>query len=115
MNSSDPSRRSKSCPATVQRPEKRRKNLPLALVIAIDILLIGIGLVVFALFHHVLPRDIKTSGQILPTATTTSTPISTQTDPTAETTPAETERRAWGAKFADKFTDGAVEKNRVHL
>ena len=110
MNSSDPSRRSKSCPATVQRPEKRRKNLPLALVIAIDILLIGIGLVVFALFHHVLPRDIKTSGQILPTATTASTPMSTQTDPTAETTPAETERGAWGAKFADKFTDGAVEK-----
>lgn len=50
------------------RPALRvsRRSWPLALVISIDILLVGIGLVIFALFHHVLPRDVGMTGQSLP-------------------------------------------------
>lgn len=106
---------------------KQGQNLQLGLVILIDIFLIGIGLIVFALFHHVLPRDIKTTGQVLPkpsmTITSTimigvssesSSPTETRSiekpsdssDSTAETTI----DGAWGNKFADKFTNGNIEK-----
>jgi exopolysaccharide biosynthesis protein len=99
----------------------RKKNLPLAWVILADLLLIGAGLLVFALFHHVLPRDIKTSGESLPRPSTTAASTvltdSSQTDPassgettSAENTAATTASGSWGAKFAGKFTDGSVEK-----
>jgi len=53
-------------------PQKRGRNWPLPLVIACDILLVGIGLVIFALFHHVLPRDVGLSGRVLPQSSSTS-------------------------------------------
>ena len=107
-----------------------RRKLPLGLVIALDLVLLGLGLIVFALFHHVLPRDTGNTGQVLPGSTTTlSSPSTTSTaDPspgssatgestagitesTAAVTTATTARGAWGAKFADKFTDGAIEQS----
>lgn len=55
------------CTLRAARPV--RGNLPLALVIAIDIFLVGAGLIVFSLFHHVLPRDVGKIGIQLPQAT----------------------------------------------
>jgi len=58
-----------------RRPYAHRKTRqanrpwPLAWVVALDILLVGVGLVVFALFHHVIPRDIGMTGESLPQRT----------------------------------------------
>ena len=52
-------------PVRLER-DRPRHNLPLGLVIGIDMMLLCAGLVVFALFHHVIPRDIQTSGRVLP-------------------------------------------------
>lgn len=95
-------------------PAAKKKNLPLALVIILDLLLIGVGLVVFAMFHHVIPRDIKTSGESLPRPTTmaSSTEVATMDLTSAQETVIETTaaRGAFGAKFADKFSGGAIEQ-----
>lgn len=105
---------------------KHNQNLHLGLVIFIDILLIGFGLVIFALFHHVLPRDIRTSGQLLPKPSVTTEPttridltseslipteeVSIESLPeSSETTSEAIYNGAWGKKFADKFTDGNIE------
>ena len=113
------------------QPENKPRLLPLPWVILIDLVLIGAGLIVFAMFHHVMPRDIQTSGLSLPRPTTTRTvtpDVTTSTaSPTtasesqstatmassqAETTSAPTEPSldpdSWQAKFADQFTDGTV-------
>ncbi|HBP37901.1 MAG TPA: hypothetical protein DD640_04015 [Clostridiales bacterium] len=106
-----------------------RRNPPLGLVIALDIVLLGLGLIIFALFHHVLPRDTGNTGQVLPGSTTTVSSLSTTstivtspsgsttgesstpaTETTAAVTTATTARGAWGARFADKFTDGGIEQ-----
>jgi len=93
---------------------------PLALIILIDLLLAGAGLVVFALFHHVLPRDIQITGESLARPTTTlNEPLTTTlpSSPDSETSPSASEpltpettaaRGLWGAKFADRFTDGEI-------
>lgn len=100
-------------------------------VILADIVLVGLGLVIFALFHHVLPRDFKTSGKILPTPSvvttttasepsmseTTSSISSTTVDTTpssAETTVETTVNGTWGAKFPDRFTTGRIEITDNH-
>ncbi len=120
--------------------DRQYRVWPLPLVIAIDILLVGVGLVVFALFHHVLPRDVGIAGLALPSMTTertmesaspspsaTTDPLSGQTEPsfvfpslspgatptTAATTTQPTAPLAEGLfaeKFRDKFTAGEVEK-----
>jgi len=46
---------------------RRGRNWPLPLVIIVDILLVGVGLIIFALFHHVIPQDVGLAGQALPT------------------------------------------------
>lgn len=100
-------------------PVVKKKNPPLALVILIDLLLIGAGLVIFAMFHHVIPRDFKASGESLPRPTTA---ISSEAAKTSSTAASELEsaqdtlvattaaRGAFGAKFADKFTGGEIEQ-----
>ena len=123
-------------PVRLERARPRR-NLPLGLVIVIDLMLFSSGLVVFALFHHVFPRDIQTSGLALPkpsfaesTATTSrtislessgmtdeteaTTVASTQATPTETKTPSASSAPAtagsglWSARFADRFTTGEV-------
>jgi len=109
------------------RGKNTPRLLPLPWVIVLDLVLIGAGLIVFALFHHVLPRDIQTSGLALPRPTTTRvmTPAATTTTAsptpttmaagtttTAAATPEPTETTidpdSWTAKFADQFTDGDI-------
>lgn len=70
-------------PVRLERARPRR-NLPLSLVLLIDLALLGAGLVVFALFHHVIPRDIQTSGILLPKPTVTTATTVSETSRTDE-------------------------------
>ena len=103
---------------------KAEGNKPLAvwLVILLDILLVGVILLVFAFFHHVLPRmqvqqqlqQLQQQQQQTPNHTkpTESTIVQTEatelsTDPTVVTTEPDN-RTEWQKKFADKFTDEVI-------
>lgn len=131
MNSSRPEGRGRSRKPAVIRSKSGKRKAPSRLVTASTILLAGIGLAAFALLSHFLPGDALTAGSALPstaatattaTAASTTVPAATSGTTTAATAAATTaaattapetsatESGAWGAKFADKFTDGAVEQ-----
>ncbi len=86
-------------------PRPPRQTPPLLLAF-IDIVLIGVALLVFAYFDHVMPRK----GQSVPVFL----PSSAQVNPIEEQTAVETASEPaapvgdFSAKFADKFTDGEV-------
>jgi len=86
---------------------KKYRKTPVLLVILADIALAGLGLVIFALFHHVLPRDIQLTGESLPQPTTTMSETLNTAEPTIGVTESETtaERGLWGSKFAGKFSE----------
>lgn len=94
-------------------------------IIIRDILMTGLILVVFAFFHHVLPRFTARNTVIKPVSTVSVTaPVSASpeitpepavssgiTDDPVETEPVSVEtdyRTEWQKKFADKFTDEVV-------
>ena len=123
---------------TARGNRSSKKPAPVALLIACDLLLIGVALCVFALFHHVLPRAYVVVGASTNTRLTsvasavgiedtgaatatllrpTSTPQASSaqvaaTAPTATVTRAATATTASagavGAQFAAKFTTGQV-------
>lgn len=94
------------------------------LLALMDIALIGIGLCIFALFHHVIPREETSAGVVSSrgSATTVQQPESVETtvQPVAEAAAAEATPEPaqepvsadlvgyFGSKFADKFTSGDV-------
>lgn len=94
-------------------------NKPLWLVIVADLLLVGVVLLTFAYFHHVLPsiiaqRELETFYAQMQTAPAPTKPVDIQTqpsmgsdDPTMETTEPDN-RTEWQKKFADHFTDEVV-------
>ena len=95
---------------------KKKKLLPVPVLVIIDVLLIGICLCVYALFHHVLPAwGFSTYQPVTPVAVSTPAPTPT---PIASAAPAETEEPVeevpidygqFGEKFQDKFTtDGEI-------
>ncbi len=99
-----------------------KKKLHIAFLIIIDVLLIGVGLCIFSLFHHVLPQYQTAEGVELyrPEETPdikTSEP-SPDKSPDISPKPADTGNKPaetaaaddWSAKFPDKFTSGDVEK-----
>ena len=97
-------------------PVKKKKLLPVPVLVIIDVLLIGICLCVYALFHHVLPAwGFSTYQPVTPVAVSTPAPTPT---PIASAAPAETEAPVeevpidygqFGEKFQDKFTtDGEI-------
>ena len=103
------------------KPQRRRaRRTPLPLLILQDILLTGLVLVVFALFHHVIPR-LTANSRPVPTPTAiraaepTAAPAISAEIPTAESeppaaTPEPTpDPMDWKSKFADKFTDTVVQ------
>lgn len=116
------------------QPGKKRGPLALPWVILFDLILLAAGLMVFSLFHHVLVRDVMTTGLSLPRPTTAAkttttaaaesvTTSSNQTEKTtesADTQPASSKTKttsitettvdpdSWQARFADQFTDGPV-------
>lgn len=94
-------------PNIIPRAEKAMKK-KLIRSFCLDILLVGIGLNVFALFHHVLDFSPKTEPVelVAPAAPEPSAPVA---DEDADPVPEEPERPlTWREKFADKFTDGDV-------
>lgn len=101
------------------KPQRKGgRVLRVLLTVFADILLIGIGLLVFAYFHHVRPIESDTQAVVLPTPIPVQTiaPSPEPTDQPAvdDITPAEpsptpyVDQGMWGEKFADKFTDGDV-------
>ncbi len=99
--------------SNIHQIKHKRGNPPLVLVILIDLLLVCLGLVIFALFHHVLPRDIKTSGESLPRPTTVQTSSAHPTAVPTGTAASETTEQTtsadpgdWGAKFSEYFVGG---------
>jgi exopolysaccharide biosynthesis protein len=103
----------------------------LPVVIGLDFILLAAGLVVFALFHHVLPRDTGTTGLILPRSSQTTAAMAPDTaapdqevthsvsesattgqydqeKTLASTVPTTISPDNWLAKFADHFTSGAI-------
>ena len=109
--------------------KKRKKHTPLWAVCLLDLLLVGVILVTFAFFHHVLPAMIaeqqrqealatrpsatQPSETTLPEETSAPTdpadPTEVSTAPEETTVPAEPDNRTeWQIKFADKFTDEVV-------
>lgn len=109
-----------------------KKNAPLfqkiLFTVVLDVVLIGVILLTFAFFHHVLPAlqtewerkamESTEPEQTLHTTTPpeTTTPTTSETEPgttgeTAETTTAPTEpleKTEWQLKFAEHFTDEVV-------
>ena len=100
------------------RPRRRRRSLAgeILSIVLRDLLLLGLILVVFAFFHHVLPR-MTAGGQepVTPVSLVTPTPP-LQTPSTAPNAPEPSEEPAptpeptpdpmdWKAKFPDKFSD----------
>lgn len=106
--------------------KKRKKHTPIWLVVLLDILLVGVILVVFAFFHHVLPAIIsQQQRQEAQINRPTQPPVVTQAPPTqapTESIPQETtgettepteatepdNRTEWQKRFAEHFTDEVV-------
>ena len=109
----------------VQKQQKSKKSRSIFSTILLDIVMTGVILVIFAFFHHVLPRITEKNTVIRPVATVSVTPpVTLQPEITpgpsqtpditnepieTEPIPAETDNRTeWQKKFADKFTDDIV-------
>ena len=114
-----------SRPQAKAAPSSKAFRLPRVVKLAaLDLLLIAIGLVIFAYFHHVRQEPYSMDDVIVvphPTVTPAPTqepPVATQENaapadaaPTAVPTPEPTiDPNDWGAKFAGRFTDGEIEK-----
>lgn len=96
---------------------RRRKILRLVLT---DLLFIGLGLIVFALFHHVIRFPSAAEPVTLPAAVTAApepaeTPAveapveeTPAVEETPEPTPARIYSGVWGEKFAEHFTEGEI-------
>ena len=102
--------------------KKRKKHMPMWAVVLLDLVLIGVILVTFAFFHHVLPAIIsehqrQQALQNQQTTPTTQAPPEMTTGPTevSDTEPQQTQaptepdnRTEWQKKFAEHFTDEVV-------
>jgi len=83
----------------------------LILSFGIDVLLVGIGLVAFALFHHVIDLSPKSEPVLLATIASPEPSVELSVEPSPEPSPVSEEPQrplTWREKFADKFTDGEV-------
>lgn len=102
---------------------KKKKKKPLWLVLIADALMIGVILVIFAFFHHVLPQIVShyqwEQAQLNATEPPATGPTEpTETEPPETTEPEETTepteatepdlRTEWQKKFEDHFTDEVI-------
>ncbi len=94
-------------PRRQQSKSGRLKRIVLFAII--DLLLIGVGLIVFALFHHAIPEAGTTDALTLPVASAEETEQLDEAVVTPSPTPF-VDQGMWGEKFADKFTAGEVIK-----
>ena len=102
-----------------RRFSRRKKRLKKILrIVFTDLFCIGLGLIVFALFHHVIRFAPKNEPVQLPAATAavaapTPEPVAEtvppeESEPPVEATPARVYSGVWGERFAEHFTDGEV-------
>lgn len=118
---------------------KKKRLTPIWLMVLIDLIVFIVALLVFALFHHVIPQEMEAVGtvsqrvsanitagpsatalpEVSPTPTVEPTEIvqsAATLSPmaTAEPTPTPTPDPVgyFGTKFADKFTDGEIISNK---
>ena len=82
---------------------RKKKRMPLWAVILTDVLLIGTVLIVFALFHHVLPQK---GGEPVMVVTTAQSSAGETTKAGDTTSPVSL---TWKEKFAGHFTDTVVQ------
>lgn len=103
--------------------KKRKKHTSLWAVCLLDLLLVGLILVTFAFFHHVLPAMIAEQQRqeaqanrpaetrppetTVPEETSSPAPVTEASEETTAPTQPDT-RTEWQKKFADKFTDEVV-------
>ena len=95
---------------------KKKKHLPVWLVVFLDALMVGVILLTFAFFHHVLPAIISEQDRLnaQATASTQTSAVETTVPETLETEPEIVEttvpdtRTEWQKKFAEHFTDEVV-------
>lgn len=106
------------------RPRRRKKKKSIPALILQDLLLVGGILLVFALFHHVIPRMTADRYEMpAPVSLTSPTPMATptsapqETEAVEETDPAQTPEPSpeptpdpmdWRTKFAGHFTEEIV-------
>lgn len=105
-----------------------KRPLPIWIVIVIDVLLLGAALIVFALFHHVIPEQQKSTGIVssrenmvaLETAVPEETPEPTAAPAEVQATEAPAAAATpdpvgyFGTKYAQKFNeDGSVHKDET--
>lgn len=102
--------------------KRREKHTPLWAVALLDAVLVGVILLVFAFFHHVLPMLITrqqlqqkppvTTQPSEPSTVETTLPVQTEstaaTEVTTEATTEPDNRTEWQIKFAEHFTDEVV-------
>lgn len=90
----------------------KKKMIPGWALVVIDVLLIGVGLVIFAYFHHVKPRPLTPQTIELPKSTPEPTASQIpEGDGVVTTTPdggVLADPDEWGIAFTDKFTDGEI-------
>jgi exopolysaccharide biosynthesis protein len=99
----------------------KKKRLPMSLLIVLDVLLAVLILLVFYITNYVIdwqtePSALPKPSQPMASAPAAATDNAAFASPSAsagqETSPEVTvDPNDWRAKFADKFTDGAVEQN----
>lgn len=100
----------------MSRTSNNIRQLPLWCIVVLDLILIGIVLLTFAFFHHVLP-SIITQRELDKILASQTDPLQTessvlQTDPTVSVSETETTvpdgRTEWQRKFAEHFSDEVV-------
>ena len=95
------------------RRQLARRPLPLWVVTAADVLVLVLALLVYALFHHVLPRDEEAAGVVsrraaAPVVAATQAPES-MSGPEASAEPRAADPvGVFAQRFADKFTGGEI-------
>ena len=103
----------------MQNRERKKFFLPLWAVVVLDALALGTALVVFALFHHVLPRSVSPAQTVrpvsatpalvwTPSATAAPTPVLEAAGDLPENTPEPDTRSPWAIQFESHFTEDTV-------
>lgn len=97
--------------------KKTNKHMPLPALIALHLICIGAGLLIFAYFHHVRdyyalsPENTTPVSLITPSPVPTPAAVTTQTaspDETPQPAEAASDRGMFYESFPDKFTDGEI-------
>ena len=126
-----PVRRAKPGRLDWLKRQLRKRPLPVWVVVTIDVLVFGVALCTFALFHHVIPRNVEAVGISSSRESMAAQPIATaQVQPESSVLPETTELPAatdapvetaapdpvgyFGTKYADKFTGGEVSQDLWH-